>query len=145
MAAVAVATNGRRAPVVLPGTRFMSAHGPKETDEEFDARYVAYFSRKDIDGWEVRKGMHDMFGMDLIPEPKIICEALRACRRLNDYALTVRYLESLQMKCRVHKDIWPYIVQEIRPTLDELGVNLPAELGYDKPELALKSVFDMHG
>jgi len=33
----------------------MSAHGPKETDDEFDARYVAYFSRPDIDSWEVRK------------------------------------------------------------------------------------------
>jgi len=123
----------------------MSAHGPKESDEEFDARYVAYFSRKDIDSWEVRKGMSDLFGMDLIPEPKIICEILRACRRINDYALTVRYLESLQMKCKVHKDIWPYIVQEIKPTLDELGCNLPQDLGYDKPELALKSVFDVHG
>jgi len=26
-----------------------------ETDEEFDARYVAFFSRPDIDGWEIRK------------------------------------------------------------------------------------------
>ena len=26
-----------------------------ETDDEFDARYVAYFNRKDIDGWEIRK------------------------------------------------------------------------------------------
>ena len=31
------------------------SHGPKETDEEFDARYVAFFSRSDIDGWEIRK------------------------------------------------------------------------------------------
>lgn len=34
--------------------RWMS-HEVKETDEEFDARYVAFFSRPDIDGWEVRK------------------------------------------------------------------------------------------
>ena len=26
-----------------------------ETDAEFDARYEAYFNRKDIDGWEIRK------------------------------------------------------------------------------------------
>jgi cytochrome c oxidase subunit 5a len=36
------------------------------------------------------------------------------------------------------------IVQEIKPTLDELGINTPDEMGYDKPELALKSVFDVH-
>lgn len=34
------------------------AHGPTETDEEFDARYVAFFNRKDIDGWEIRKVRH---------------------------------------------------------------------------------------
>jgi hypothetical protein len=33
----------------------MSSHGPTETDEEFDARYVAYFNKKDLDGWELRK------------------------------------------------------------------------------------------
>jgi cytochrome c oxidase subunit 5a len=26
-----------------------------ETDAEFDARFEAYFNRKDIDGWEIRK------------------------------------------------------------------------------------------
>lgn len=131
-------------PAASTGLRFMS-HGPKESDEEFDARYVAYFSRNDIDGWEIRKGMTDLVGMDLIPEPKIITAALRACRKVNDYALTIRFLEALHMKCQTNKDLWPYVVQEIKPTLDELGANLPEDLGYDKPELALKSVFDVHG
>ena len=35
-------------------TRVMSEE-KTETDDEFDARYVAYFNRKDIDGWEIRK------------------------------------------------------------------------------------------
>ena len=35
-------------------TRLMS-HEVQETDEEFDARYVAFFQRPDIDGWEIRK------------------------------------------------------------------------------------------
>jgi cytochrome c oxidase subunit 5a len=37
-----------------------------ETDEEFDARYESYFNRADIDGWEVRKAMNDLLGMDLV-------------------------------------------------------------------------------
>lgn len=69
----------------------------EETDEEFDARYEAYFNRPDIDGWEVRKGMNDLQGMDLVPEPKIIIAALKACRRLNDYALAVRFLEGVKV------------------------------------------------
>ena len=52
-----------------------------ESDAEFDARYVAYFDRADIDGWEIRKGMSDLVAMDLVPEPTIVASALRACRR----------------------------------------------------------------
>lgn len=81
----------------------------------------------------------------MVPDPTIICSALRACRRLNDFALAVRFLESVKCKCGndVGK-IYPYVLQEIRPTLDELGINTPEELGYDKPELALQNVYDIH-
>lgn len=37
------------------------------------------------------------------------------------------------------------MIQEIRPTLDKLKISTPEELGYDKPELALKNVFEMKG
>lgn len=35
------------------------SHGKVETDEEFDARWVTYFSKPDIDAWELRKGDFD--------------------------------------------------------------------------------------
>ncbi|KAK3792860.1 hypothetical protein RRG08_039794 [Elysia crispata] len=125
-------------------TAVRQSHGKVETDEELDNRYIAYFERPNIDGWEIRKAMNDLTGEDLVPEPKIIIAALKACRRLNDFSLAVRYLESVQWKCGNQKDkIWPYIHQEIKPTLDELGILTPEEMGYDKPELALKSVYDM--
>ncbi len=38
----------------LSSRRWMSAK-VEETDAEFDARYEAFFNRKDIDGWEIRK------------------------------------------------------------------------------------------
>ncbi|XP_055592917.1 cytochrome c oxidase subunit 5A, mitochondrial [Uranotaenia lowii] len=117
----------------------------EESAEEFDARYEAYFNRKDIDHWEARKAMNDLLGMDLIPDPKIINAALRACRRLNDYALAIRFLEGCKDKCGNQVNtIYPYLLQEIRPTLTELGIDTPEELGYDQPELALKSVYDIH-
>ena len=31
--------------------------------------------------------------------------------------------------------------QELKPTLDELGISLPEELGYDKPELMLQNPY----
>jgi len=133
-------------PAAATGALRLMSHGVKESDEEFDARYVAFFNRPDIDGWEVRKGMNNLIGMDLVPDPKIISAALKACRRLNDYALTTRFLEAIRFRANsANKDIYPYIIQEIKPTLDELGISTVEELGYDKPELALKSVFDIHG
>ena len=83
----------------------------EETDAEFDARFEAYFNRADIDGWEIRKGMHDLSGFDMVPEPKIVAAALRACRRVNDYALTTRFLEVIKYKCGNRADIWPYMIQ----------------------------------
>lgn len=138
---VAIQNVGRTTSVVP--SRLMSQHST-ETDDEFDSRYEAYFNRRDIDGWEIRKAMNDLAGMDLVPEPKIINAALRACRRVNDFALAVRFLETIKSKCGTRvQEIYPYILQEIRPTLDELGVSTPEELGYDKPELALKNVYEM--
>lgn len=117
-------------------------HGVVETDEEFDRRYEGYFNDKEIDGWMLRKRLTDIHRMDLIPEPKIIVAALRACRRVNDYALAIRYLEALYIKCgNNRKEIWPYLMGEIKPTMDELGISSIEEMKYDKPELASESPF----
>ncbi|KAM4830565.1 cytochrome c oxidase subunit 5A, mitochondrial [Urocitellus parryii] len=115
----------------IPSVRCYS-HGSHETDEEFDARWVTYFNKPDIDAWELRKGMNTLVGYDLVPEPKIIDAALRACRRLNDFASAVRILEVVKDKAGPHKEIYPYVIQELRPTLNELGISTPEELGLDK-------------
>lgn len=71
---------------------------------------------------------------------QVIIAALKACRRLNDYAMAIRFLESVRIKSEIDKSIYPYILQEISPTLQELGIDTPEALGYDKPELALDDV-----
>ncbi|XP_033634979.1 cytochrome c oxidase subunit 5A, mitochondrial-like [Asterias rubens] len=105
----------------------------EETDEQFDARWEAYFNRPEIDDWELRRGLNELHGHDLVPEPKIVAAALRACRRLNDTAMAVRILEAVKDKAGSHKNIYPYMLQELRPTLDELSISTPEELGLDKP------------
>lgn len=119
-----------------PGVAY-PREGVEETDEEFDQRYLNYFNKPDIDGWEVRKGINDMHNFDLVPEPKIMSAVLKACRRVNDHSLAVRYLEAVFRKAEYKKEIVDYLMEEIRPTLNELGISTPAEMGYDKPELAL--------
>ena len=146
MLRLAVSALQRNTSSLLRGTavRAMSTK-VDETDAEFDARYEAFFNRPDIDGWEVRKAMGDLAGMDLVPEPAIVAAALRACRRLNDYSLTTRILEVVKLKCAANeKEIWAYMLQELKPTLDELGILTPEQLGYDKPELALPNPFEIH-
>jgi len=131
-------------PSLVSQVRLMSG-AAQESDAEFDARYVAYFDRADIDGWEIRKGMADLCGMDMVPEPVIIAAALRACRRVNDYSLTTRILEVMKVKCGdKESEFWPYIMQELKPTLDELGILSPEEMGYNVPELALPNPYEIH-
>jgi len=125
-------------PMACVGARFMSK-ASTETDAQFDQRYENFFNNPSIDGWDIRRGVTDLLGHDLVPEPKIFIAILQACRRVNDVSLAIRILEALKSKCG-HKvnEIYPWYIQELRPTLTELGVPTPEELGYDKPELALE-------
>lgn len=41
--------------------------------------------------------MNTLIGYDLVPEPKILDSALRACRRLNDLASAIRILEAVKV------------------------------------------------
>lgn len=76
--------------------RVRSGH-EEETPEAMRSRFVEYFGNKNIDGWLLRAGMQELQSKDNIPEPDIICAALHACRRVNDIALAVRFLEAVQV------------------------------------------------
>ena len=43
------------------------------------------------------------------------------------------------------QELWPYMMQELKPTLDELGISTLEEMGYDTPELALPNPYQVHG
>jgi cytochrome c oxidase subunit 5a len=101
----------------------------QETDQEFDARWVDYFDRPDIDSWELKSGINELYGHDLVPEPKIVAAMIRAARRLNDVAIAIRVLEVVKEKAAGNSEIYSYVINEIRPTLEELGLNTPEELG----------------
>lgn len=88
-----------------------------------------FFLRPELDEWELRKGLNELYGLDLVPEPKIVSAALKACRRLNDFAMTVRIFELIKDKSGGSKEIYNYIIQQCKPTMEELGINTPEELG----------------
>ena len=49
--------------------------------------------------------------------------------RVNDVAMAVRILEAVKEKGAGSKEIYNYILKEIKPTMDELGLPTPEELG----------------
>ena len=79
---------------------------------------------------------------------------------MNDFSLTTRILEVVRIKCGTREaEIWPYMMQvgpdcqvvrqslhpqELAPVMQELGIPSPAEMGYDKPELALPNPYNIH-
>lgn len=101
----------------------------EESDEEFDARWEAYFNRDDIDAWELRKGLNDLYGYDVVPQPKIVVAMLKAARRLNDIALAVRILESVKEKAAGDQKVYSFVMEGVKPTLEELGLETPEKLG----------------
>lgn len=125
----------------LGGVRYSSGH--EETDAEFDCRkfpfrpllpllqfllftgMTDFFKRKDIDGWDIRRGLQELFTIDGVPEPDTIVAALHSIRRVNDFALAIRFLETLKYKAANNKNIYPYLIQEMTPTLKELGISTP--------------------
>ena len=90
--------------------------------------------------------MATLAGMDLVPKPEIVAAALQACRRVNDYALTTRILEVVKLKCAPNvEELYPYMMEKLKPTMEELGILSLEEMGYDKPELDLPNPFETHG
>lgn len=108
---------------------FRSYYPPKLTDQEFDDMWEAYFNKEEIDSWELRQGLNNIYGHDLIPEPRIVSAMLKAARRLDDLPMAVRVLEAVKQKACGNQKIYSYILEEIRPTLDHLGLKTPEELG----------------
>ena len=73
-----------------------SSHG-QETFESFTERYVNFFqSAQDL--FEVQRGLNNCFAHDLVPAPAVVEAAVRAARRVNDYATAVRVFEGIKEK-----------------------------------------------
>ena len=103
----------------------------EENPDQFDARWEAYFNDPNLDAWSLKKGLNELYGHDLVPEPKIVVAMLKAARRVNDLAMAIRILEAVKDKAAGDATIYDYIIQSVKPTLEELGISTPEELGLD--------------
>lgn len=72
------------------------------------------------DLFEVQRGLNNCFAHDLVPSPSVVEAAVRAARRVNDYATAVRVFEGIREKVE-NKSQYEAYVQELKPLREELG------------------------
>ena len=68
-----------------------------EPFEVFKMRFVNAFDDPNIDGWWLRSWMQKLHLEDAVPPPEVVSSGLKACRRLNDFALAIRFLEAVKV------------------------------------------------
>ncbi|ODV86856.1 hypothetical protein CANARDRAFT_195270 [[Candida] arabinofermentans NRRL YB-2248] len=110
----------------LSNIRKYSDHHHEETFEEFSIRYEKEFDEA-YDLFEVQRVLNNCFSYDLVPSPAVIERALRACRRVDDYATAVRVFEGLKHKVE-NVDQYKAYLEELKEVREELGVDLKEEL-----------------
>ena len=121
-----VSTLLRSRPVVVSRAaprlaRSSSSTHHQETFESFTERYVNFFQSAE-DLFEVQRGLNNCFAHDLVPAPAVVESALRASRRVNDYATAVRVLEGIKEKVENKAQYQAYL-DELKPVREELGLS----------------------
>lgn len=111
---------------IAMGKRFYSAGHEDESFESFNERYVKFFDGVE-DLFELQRGLNNAFAYDLVPAPSVIESALKASRRVNDFATAVRIFEGLKDKVENEKQYKEYL-DELQPIRKELGVVTREEL-----------------
>ncbi|KAI9274249.1 cytochrome c oxidase subunit VA-domain-containing protein [Sporodiniella umbellata] len=106
--------------------RFYSAGHEDESFESFNERYVKFFDGAE-DLFELQRGLNNAFAYDLVPAPSVIESALKASRRVNDYATAVRVFEGLKDKVENESQYKQYL-EELAPIRKELGILTKEEL-----------------
>ncbi|KAF8950484.1 Cytochrome c oxidase subunit 6 [Entomortierella lignicola] len=104
---------------------YSSDHG--ESFEHFTERFVKFFDNVD-DVFELQRGLNNAFGYDLVPAPSVIAAALKASRRVDDYASAVRVFEGLKVKAG-SESVYKQYLDELAPLKTELGIQTKEELG----------------
>jgi cytochrome c oxidase subunit 5a len=90
-----------------------------ESFEAFNQRYHTFFNSVS-DLFELQRGLNNCFAYDLVPTTEVVDAALRAARKVNDYATAVRILEGVREKVE-NKGQYQAYLDELKSTLQELG------------------------
>lgn len=105
--------------LLIPTAVRYSSHAAEESYEAFNARYASFFGSV-TDLFELQRGLNNAFAYDLVPSVEVIENALRAARKVNDYATAVRILEGVKAKVE-NKGQYEQYLAALKPIIDELG------------------------
>ncbi|RDA95751.1 hypothetical protein CP533_5090 [Ophiocordyceps camponoti-saundersi (nom. inval.)] len=102
----------------------------EETFEEFTSRF-----EKEFDGvqdvFELQRNLNNAFAYDLVPSPGVVTAALKAARRVNDFATAVRIFEGIKAKVE-NKGQYQEYLNELNGLRTELGVPLKEDMYPDE-------------
>ncbi len=110
--------------------RSYSAVGIRDygTVDEFTTKWTTFFSSEAYDQFELLRGLNNCFSYDIVPPVQVLETALRAARRLNDFATAVRIFGGLKEKVE-NKAQYETFMEHLADLKAELGVPTPEELG----------------
>jgi cytochrome c oxidase subunit 5a len=98
------------------------------TVEAYESKWIAFFTSPGLDQFELVRGLNKSFHFDIIPTIPVLEAALRAARRLDDFATASRVFGALREKCKNTKEYNQY-VRYLNPIKQELGISSPEEFG----------------
>jgi cytochrome c oxidase subunit 5a len=101
---------------------------PSESDiPAFQSHWITHFNTCE-DTFELQRGLNNCFGYDMVPPPLVLEAALKASRRLNDFATACRVFGGLKLKTADDTQFNEYVTW-LRPLMNELGICTLEELG----------------
>lgn len=111
-------------------TRFYGAAGFKDYGSvpEFTERWTKFFNEEAYDQFELLRGLNNCFSYDIVPPVPVVEAALKASRRLNDFATAVRVFGGIKEKVENQMQYDTYM-EHLADLKAELGIPTPDELG----------------
>lgn len=107
---------------------YSTLENPFPSVPEYESRWTQFFNHSTPDQFELQRGLNHAFSYDIIPTIPILEAALRAARRLNDYATAMRIFGALRQKCKDDAEYESY-VKHLDPIKNELGISAPEDIG----------------
>ncbi|RBQ79020.1 hypothetical protein VDGD_01394 [Verticillium dahliae] len=75
----------------------------------------------------LQRNLNNAFAYDLVPSPTVVAAALKAARRVNDFATAVRVFEGVKAKVE-NKGQYEQYLAELKPLREELGLSLKEDI-----------------